>query len=262
MRYKGLKFCFLLWGVVLISFIFIRTVRDSSDKNTKLVSIKANQKPIEQSEQKNQWNQQIKPTIKPTTKPKNKIIVAIDAGHGGNDCGAIACDKTTYEKDINLFIALELEKQLKENDITVVMTRKTDQYVALEKRANIVTKANADLLICIHCNSVKDQIASGLTVYYNENQSDNTFNSKQFSTLIGKNLERVVPYKNRGIVKGSHLYIVRSTKAIVALAEIGFISYKKDFDFIKEKTNQTKIAKSLYDGIIKSIPYMEGNKRE
>lgn len=252
MKNKGIKICILIGGMLIFCFIFIRIVTGFSDEGKMVTNIKANQKYLEQARQ----NQ------KETTKPKEPIVVAIDAGHGGNDCGAIACDKTTYEKDINLFIALELEKLLKDNQITVVMTRRTDQYVSLEERADVVNKANANLLVSIHCNSLKDQIASGLSVYYNESQLDKEFCSKQFSTILADEIKKVVPYKNRGIVKGNSLYIVRSTNATVALAEIGFISYKKDFNFIKEKANQKQIAKSLFNGIMASLPYMEGNKSE
>ncbi|MCD4736900.1 MAG: N-acetylmuramoyl-L-alanine amidase, partial [Bacteroidales bacterium] len=79
--------------------------------------------------------------------------VVIDAGHGGKDPGAVS--KNAYEKDIVLSIALKTGKLIEENfeDVDVVYTRKTDDFVELHKRAQIANESGADLFISIHCNS-------------------------------------------------------------------------------------------------------------
>lgn len=256
MNNKGIKICVSIWGVIIILFFFIRSVVNISDGENIVQSIKANARKVNQKNSIKQDDQE----EKETEDLYEQIVVAIDPGHGGNDCGAIACDEKTYEKDINLFIALELKRLLEENHITVIMTRESDEYVALEERVNTMNVAKPELSLSIHCNSFEEESASGLTIYYDEQRLNDTFGSEQFSTTIADEIAKVVPYKNRGIVEGNHLYIVRNTESIVALAEIGFISYERDFNFIKEQTNQKIIAKSLYDGIIKSLPYTEGNK--
>ena len=83
--------------------------------------------------------------------------VCIDAGHGGKDSGCISRDALkTKEKDITLGIALKLRDLIKEQhpDVTVVMTRDSDSYPALDQRAKTANKAGADLFISIHVNSL------------------------------------------------------------------------------------------------------------
>jgi N-acetylmuramoyl-L-alanine amidase len=89
--------------------------------------------------------------IKPDSKKVK--VVCIDAGHGGKDPGCHG--DVAKEKDIALAIALKLGAYITEYypDIKVVYTRTTDVFVELNERAAIANRNNADLFICIHCNS-------------------------------------------------------------------------------------------------------------
>ena len=82
------------------------------------------------------------------------FVIVIDAGHGGHDCGAVG--KRALEKDITLNVANNLGTKIESafNNVKVVYTRKTDKYLTLQQRANIANKANGDLFISIHVNSV------------------------------------------------------------------------------------------------------------
>lgn len=89
--------------------------------------------------------------------------VVIDAGHGGNDPGAINRARKLKEKDITLSVALKLGGLIKEKypDIKVIYTRSTDKFVELNTRTDIANRNNADLFISIHVNSAKSTSARG-----------------------------------------------------------------------------------------------------
>lgn len=98
---------------------------------------------------------------------QKQFTVVIDAGHGGNDPGAIG--KRGREKNINLNVALKLGQLIENNcnDTRVVYTRKKDTFVPLHKRAEIANNAKADLFISIHTNSLasRNSKVSGTETY-------------------------------------------------------------------------------------------------
>ena len=94
----------------------------------------------------------------------SKFKVVLDAGHGGEDPGAIK--NGIKEKDIVLDVVLKIGKILeKNNNIEVVYTRKTDVFIGLKERANIANKAKANLFISVHCNGVKSTAAKGTETF-------------------------------------------------------------------------------------------------
>ncbi|MGM9741988.1 MAG: N-acetylmuramoyl-L-alanine amidase [Candidatus Cryptobacteroides sp.] len=82
--------------------------------------------------------------------------ICIDAGHGGKDPGCVSPDKKTYESHINLDIAKRLAALINEGfpDVKVILTRTTDKFVTVAGRPDIANRANADLFLSIHVNSV------------------------------------------------------------------------------------------------------------
>ncbi len=95
----------------------------------------------------------------------NKKIIVIDAGHGGEDPGAIGYYKT-YEKNITLKLAKQLAKKInKLPNYKAFLTRRGDYYVSLLNRIKLSQKANADLFISIHADSVSNKNARGSSVY-------------------------------------------------------------------------------------------------
>ena len=95
-----------------------------------------------------------------------RFTVVIDAGHGGHDAGAVGA--IAKEKDINLAVSLQLgamiDQKFKDN-VNVVFTRKTDRYLTLQERADIVNNHHADLFICVHTNSSPGASAYGAESY-------------------------------------------------------------------------------------------------
>ena len=99
------------------------------------------------------------------SKKQRDIVVVVDAGHGGEDPGAVGKRKT-YEKHITLSIAKRLERLIKrEKGMKVVMTRTSDHFVSLSQRVMIAQKAKAHLFISIHADAWTKPSAKGASVY-------------------------------------------------------------------------------------------------
>jgi N-acetylmuramoyl-L-alanine amidase len=98
-------------------------------------------------------------------KPGRDIVVAIDAGHGGHDPGAIGKARTR-EKDVALAISKKLAARINaEHGMRAVLIRSSDVYVDHRRRTEIAHKHDADLFISIHADAVDDRRANGATVY-------------------------------------------------------------------------------------------------
>lgn len=93
------------------------------------------------------------------------IVIAVDAGHGGKDPGAIGPGKT-YEKHVTLAVARELTALInRQPGMRAIMTRKGDNFVDLNQRSEIARKNKAQLLISIHADSVDNPRARGASVW-------------------------------------------------------------------------------------------------
>jgi N-acetylmuramoyl-L-alanine amidase len=96
---------------------------------------------------------------------KEDIVIAISAGHGGEDPGAIGVNRL-QEKKVTLAIAHEIEKQLNATPgYKAIMVRNGDYGMTLKQRTRIAHENNADFFIAIHADSYKSSDASGVTVY-------------------------------------------------------------------------------------------------
>jgi len=108
-----------------------------------------------------------KPTVKKSVKQSTKrnIIIAIDAGHGGEDPGATGPGRLR-EKNVVLSMAKELEVLFKaDRGYTPKMIRSGDYYVSLKGRRDIARKYQADLFVSIHADAFKRKEAHGASVY-------------------------------------------------------------------------------------------------
>lgn len=94
------------------------------------------------------------------------IVIAIDAGHGGDDPGAIGRRYRTYEKTVVLKIARELDRLVrKDPNMRSFMTRKGDYFVPLGRRVKLAEQARADIFVSIHADSLRRSKARGSSVY-------------------------------------------------------------------------------------------------
>lgn len=185
-------------------------------------------------------------TINPK-KPLKNITIAIDAGHGGSEFGAIGClgDK---EKDITLSIAKFLETELKHRGANVVMTRNDDSYVGLRERVDIANYTDSAVLISIHGNALPDgsdpNKISGTSIYYYYNQAkplaDVILNT--MTTKLGLNNDKV---------RQASFALVRNTNALSILIETAYLINPSDNAKLISEEFQIECAKSIADGLEK-----------
>ena len=185
---------------------------------------------------------------------KGKKIV-IDAGHGGEDSGAIGPSGVT-EKSITLQIAKEVERMLKEAGAKVIMTRSTDTEVSpkhrqatdvdeLQARCDVANKAKADIFISIHMDSFTSREASGTTGYY---YTKGSASSKRLAAAIQSELVSQLKTTSRGI-KTCNFYVVKHTKMPATLIEVAFVSNPKEEKLLTSKKGVQKAAIGIVNGI-------------
>ena len=108
-----------------------------------------------------------------------KKVILVDAGHGGEDSGAIGKNKS-QEKNVNLAIAKKLVTTINQNsDLTAVLTRSGDYYIPLTKRITIAQREKATMFISIHADSVESTSAKGASIYTLSEKGNNSQLAKQ-----------------------------------------------------------------------------------
>ncbi len=104
--------------------------------------------------------------LTPVPGGKRDIVVAIDAGHGGEDPGALSPVKGQFEKHVTLAIAKELQRQVNaEKGFRAELVRTGDYFIPLRKRTEIARKKGADLFVSIHADAAPRASAFGASVY-------------------------------------------------------------------------------------------------
>lgn len=200
----------------------------------------------------------IAPKNEPTFTPgiRGKII-AIDAGHGGSDVGAIGPTGVT-EKSVTLRIAQELQKQLITEGATVVMTRTTDTEVSpkkanasdieeLQARCDVGNEKNADIFISIHMDSFTTSTPSGTTGYY---YASGTQAGQRLAKYVSEGVVANLGTGNRGN-KSCNFYVVKHTDMPATLVEVAFISNDKEEKLLNSDAGIEKAAEGIVNGIRK-----------
>lgn len=220
---------------------------------------------------------------------RRDVVIAIDAGHGGEDPGALGPGRV-QEKDVVLSMAQELADYLKaEPGFKPLLTRKGDYYIPLRKRIRMVREYEPDLFVSIHADAFKDPRANGASVWTlsqsgassemgrwlagRENSTDLVggvgINDKD-DILAGVLLDmsmtasisdsrEVGSYvlRNMGQVARLHkksvehagFVVLKSPDIPSILVETGFISNPGEARLLKTRAYQRKIARSIFYGI-------------
>ena len=172
--------------------------------------------------------------------------VALDAGHGGSDPGAVYNGR--QEKDDTLDLTLAVGDILKKNGVDVFYTRTTDEYETPFKKATDANNSGADLFISIHRNSSEtpNQYSGVESLVFND-----TGLKAEVARNINNQLEDV-GFKNLGVDVRKNLVVLKRTKMPAVLVEAGFINNDKDNYLFDQEFD--KIANAIADGILESIP--------
>jgi len=222
-------------------------------------------------------------------KNRRDIVVAIDAGHGGEDPGASG-PGNLREKKVVLAIAKELNYLLKQQKgYQPVMIRNGDYFVGLQKRRGLARKAQADLMVSIHADAFKNSQAHGSSVYAlsrkgassamagvlaeDANNSDlvggvslgdkddvlagvladlSMAASLDASIQIGTGVVSEMGKISRlhsRKVEQANFSVLRSPDVPSILVETGFISNPGEAKKLSTKSYQRKMARAIYNGI-------------
>ena len=175
--------------------------------------------------------------------------VALDAGHGGSDPGAVYNGR--QEKDDTLDLTLAVGDILKKNGVDIFYTRTTDEYETPFKKATDANNSGADLFISIHRNSSEtpNQYSGVESLVFND-----TGLKAEVARNINNQLEDV-GFKNLGVDVRKNLVVLKRTKMPAVLVEAGFINNAKDNYLFDQEFD--KIANAIADGILESIPASE-----
>ena len=212
--------------------------------------------------------------------------VVVDPGHGGHDPGAQV--RGLNEAELVLDIALRLERLLlKEPGVEVVLTRRTNAYVALEERTAIANKSAADLFLSIHANASASADVRGFETYFlnfapspeaealaaRENAgsarrmgnlpdivkaialNNKIDESRDFASMVQASLNELLRKSDRnarnlGVKQAPFMVLIGATMPSV-LAEVSFLTNRDDATLLRSQTYRQQIAEALFAGIMK-----------
>lgn len=200
--------------------------------------------------------------------PLSGKTIAIDAGHGGVDGGAIS-KQGIIEKDLNLAIALYLRDYLQQAGAMVVMTREGDYDLAtsdtrvyskrkiedLKKRVAVIEANQPAAVISIHMNSIPSARWSGAqTFFYPTNHPDNRI----LATFIQDEIKRNLENTTRVAATAKDVYVLKAIEHIpTVLVEVGFLSNPGESQSLVDTEYQRSVAASIYEGVLR---YAAGEK--
>lgn len=171
--------------------------------------------------------------------------IVLDAGHGGEDPGAVSMGR--QEKDDNLRLTLAVGEILKENGMDVVYTRTTDVYQTPFQKAQIANEEMADYFISFHRNSspVTNQYNGVETLVY-----DKSGIKLEMAENINGALEEV-GFQNLGVKARPGLVVLRRTKMPALLVEVGFINSTIDNQLFDDKFQE--IAQAIAYAVLGTL---------
>lgn len=201
---------------------------------------------------------------------EKKGTVVLDAGHGGEDGGAVGINGA-MEKDINLAIALQLEKYLRQNNFDVIMIRDGDYSVGDQSLPTISERKKSDtknrlrtieetgecIFVSIHQNHFTESKYSGAQVFYSGNREESAVLAECIRQNVVSSLQPENHRENKQAEKG--IYLLYHCQVPAVLVECGFLSNPAEAEKLSTESYQKDIAAAIYNGL---IDYLQGEKGE
>ncbi len=189
--------------------------------------------------------------------------VIVDAGHGGEDGGAVS-KSGVVEKNINLQISSKLELLFNFAGIHTEMIRRDDLSLCNDEGLSIRQRKNEDLkqrlrkitgisnavFISIHQNSFpEDSSCHGAQVFF----SDNNAESKKLAEEIQTMLTGKIDTTNKRVEKKAPdtVFLMNKVKCPAVLVECGFLTNEKELDLLVDNSYQIKLAAGIFSGYLK-----------
>ncbi|MBQ4585881.1 MAG: N-acetylmuramoyl-L-alanine amidase [Clostridia bacterium] len=200
----------------------------------------------------------------PTFLPDDGYTIVIDAGHGGEDPGAVGSDGT-LEKDLNLEISTLIYALCELNGNNAILTRCDDKLLYdyyddledytghkkvydLKNRLKITESQRNPIYVGIHMNKFQESKYSGLQVYYSKH---NEKSSSLASDISKRTKEFLQPYnKRQPKVAGSGIYILDNLECPSVLIECGFMSNESELEALKNEEYRKRLAICIFSSLI------------
>jgi N-acetylmuramoyl-L-alanine amidase len=179
---------------------------------------------------------------RPATLKANKLMIAVDAGHGGNDNGAVGVNSKGFEKMYTLRFANELEKYLKKKKVSVLMTRTSDTTINNTDRVLMLQNAMPDIAVSLHFNSSANAEVKGAATYYNR-VGFRSLSTSLLSRLLQLELSEF------GNIGNSDYRLNAPTDFPNSVVEVAFLSNGEDEKQIINPRFQKSVAKKIYKAI-------------
>ena len=176
-------------------------------------------------------------TVATMATPVSSKTIIIDAGHGGEDGGAVS-NNGISEAEINLKIALKLQQLLEQSGSNVVLTR---------NRVKIGNNSSADIFVSIHLNKIPENQYYGWQTFFKDGNED----GKRLANCIQNNLNETIQKENkRTPLKINNVYIIKHVEIPTVIVECGFLSNPEEEKQLQQEEYQTKLAWGIYNGIM------------
>lgn len=189
--------------------------------------------------------------------PLYGMTIAVDAGHGGYDCGAVGRASGALEKDLNLDVAKRLSRLLQEQGAQVVMTRTGDYALCdedppirkklqdMQRRAAIIEQAGAQMVLSIHMNEYAGREESGPQVFYREDcPAGRLLAGALQEALIGE----LSPSRAREAGGGDYYILTLGVPS--ALVECGFLSNAGEEEMLRTAEYRERVAVAIARGVL------------